>query len=76
VALRIKASQALLQGKPRIVDWRDDNMIAFNRHAHALIDMEVRYPRHRGRQANTQIVAPLFDAQDSFGHELTPGVHV
>ena len=38
VALWIIGSQALFQGKPRIINRCDDDLIAFNRYAHALID--------------------------------------
>jgi hypothetical protein len=72
VAFWIIGSQALFQGKPRIINPRDDDLIAFNRYAHALIDMQVRFPRHRSRQANTQIITPLFDIQNRFYHDNTP----
>ena len=76
MALWIIGSQALFQGKPRIINRRDDDVIAFNRYAHALIDMQVRFPRHRSRQANTQIVTPLLDIQNGFGHDTAPCVNV
>jgi hypothetical protein len=62
----------MFQGKPRITNRRDDDLIAFNRYAHALINMQVRFPRHRCRQADTQIVTPLFNIQNGFDHNITP----
>ena len=76
MALWIVGRQALPQGEPRIINRRDDNLIAFDRYPHALIDMQARFPRHRSRQANTETIAPLLDAQDGLGHDTPPRVFV
>jgi hypothetical protein len=72
MAPRIVDSQALFESQSRIINWRDHDLIAFDRHADTLIDTQARFPCHRGRQANTQIIPPLFDIQHGFGHDGPP----
>ncbi len=72
VSLWVVGSQALLEGRSRILNRRDDYMVAFDRYTHTLIDVQMRFPRHCGRQANTQIVAPSFDVQYGFDHDPPP----
>ena len=70
VAIGIIDSQTLFQTELCGIEWRNDDLIAFDRYPHALIDMEMCLPRHCCRQTNAQIVAPLFDIKDCFGHDL------
>src|SRR5450755_2019680 len=68
VTSRVEQRQSLLQGERGLGDWRDDDLATFHRHADALIDAEVGGPRDGGREAHAEVVAPLLEVEDGFGH--------
>jgi hypothetical protein len=65
----VKASQSLLQGEMYFGDWRDHYLTAFDRNTNPLIDVQMRLTGDCRRQSDTEIVAPLLNIKNGFGHD-------
>jgi hypothetical protein len=68
VAFWIETRQSLLQRQMHIGDRPDHNLTAFDRNANALVGMQMRFAGDGRGQSDAEIVAPLLDIENRFGH--------
>jgi len=65
----IETSQPLLQGEMHAGDRGDHDLAALYRNTNPLIDAQMRLARDRCGQSNTEIIAPLLNIENGFGHD-------
>jgi len=69
MARGIKSRQPLCQSEGNIGERRYGNFPFAYRNTNALVNVQMRLARNRGGQAHTQIITPLLDIENGFGHE-------
>ena len=50
-------------------DWRNHYLTTFDRNTNPLIDVQMRRTGDCRRQSDTEIVAPLLNIKNDFGHD-------
>ncbi len=72
VSAWVEHCQTLLKTQGRIGYRGYDNTPILDGNAHTLIGMQTGSAGHRRRKTDTQIVTPLLDVENRFGHNKTP----
>jgi hypothetical protein len=65
----VEVGQPLFQRELGIGDRGNHDLSISDGNAHPLIDVQMCFARDGGRQADAEIVAPLLDAENDFGHD-------
>jgi len=65
---RVEAVQPLRQGGLGLDDRGNHDLAIADGNAYPLVDVQVGFARDGSRQADAEIVAPLLDIENGFGH--------